>query len=102
MASSGTWLTCRSGCGCPRGLPAGRARMRRGSSLLAMAGMPAADAQSAGSRPVASGCCDHEAAHDTASGASASGSFELIGDLLDAGLDAGFVLVAAGSAGDAG
>src|SRR5215471_6381544 len=29
-------------------------------------------------------------------------SFELIGDLLDAGLDAGFVLVAAGSAGNAG
>src|SRR5215471_13705074 len=29
-------------------------------------------------------------------------SFELIGDLLDAGLDAGFILVAAGSAGNAG
>src|SRR5262245_66052409 len=28
-------------------------------------------------------------------------SFELVGDLLDAGLDAGFVLVAAGSAGNA-
>src|SRR5438128_7267791 len=34
--------------------------------------------------------------------AAASGSLELIGDLLDAGLDAGFVLLAAGSTGGAG
>src|SRR5262245_2589153 len=75
--------------------------MRRGSFLLAMAATPAADSQCAGSRPVASGCCDHEAAHDTVSGAAAARSLELIGDLLDAGLDAGFILVAAGSAGNA-
>src|SRR5262245_7913368 len=70
--------------------------MRRGSSLLATAATPAAESSSA-----ASVCCDHEAAHDTVSGAAAARSLELIGDLLDAGLDAGFVLVAAGSAGDA-
>src|SRR6476659_8553281 len=49
--------------------------MSRGSSLLATAQTGAADRRWAG-------------------------SLELIGDLLDAGLDAGFVLVAAGSAGD--
>src|SRR6516164_3481509 len=48
------------------------------------------------------GCSSLATAQTGAADRRWAGSLELIGDLLDAGLDAGFVLVAAGSAGNAG
>src|SRR6478672_4862693 len=48
------------------------------------------------------GCSSLATAQTSAAEPPWADSLELIGDLLDAGLDAGFVLVAAGSAGDTG